>query len=110
MSEIPSNLEIFDCGGGNDFGELVWEASLYEEYKLQCIDLSNARIYAQLSMQFFDNENGGYPYLEYVDLSFNPNCNISIDFEHLDGQANLLFLNFLYTKAYVNSDKNSKFA
>ena len=66
----------------------------------QC-DLTNATIYDQITMKSFDNDNGGYNCLEYVDLSFNDNLNVSINFLYLDGQTYLYYLNFLQTDRYI---------
>ena len=99
MSDIPQSLVVFKCGN-NDFGEFIWDSSPYVDYNLEHIDLSNSRIYGQITMKFFDNENGGYGELRKVDLGWNDNLNISIEFEYLDAQVNLFYLNFLGTKAY----------
>ena len=93
MRDIPSNLETFICGN-NDFGEFIWDASPYDDYSLKYIDLTNGRIYGHITMKFFDNDDGGYKYLEQVDLSDNEYLNISINFVYLDGQTYLNYLNF----------------
>ena len=103
MNNIPSSLETFICGN-NDFGEFIWNPSPYDEYNLKHIDLTNARIYGQITMNFFDNDDGGYKQLQYVDLSYNENLNITINFIHLDGQAYLYYLNLIKTDAYGRVD------
>ena len=59
MSDIPSSLETFICGN-NDFGEFIWNPTPFDDYNynLEHVDLTNARIYGQITMQFFDNDDG----------------------------------------------------
>ena len=62
-------------------------------YNLQHIDL-------QITMKFFEPDDGGYKYLEYVDLSNNYTLNISINFVYSDGQGYLYCLNILNTDSH----------
>ena len=68
MSDILSSLETF-TSVNNDFGEFIWNPSLYDAYNLKHIDLTNANIYG----------------------SNNDDLNISINFIYLDGQTFIIF-------------------
>ena len=105
MSNIPQSLTVFECGN-NDFGEFIWDPQPYDEYLLEIVELTNTRIYGSISMQFFDHNNGGFSQLASVDLSNNDNLNISIDFEYLNAQLDLYYLNLLKcdTHGFVNFD------
>ena len=103
MADIPESLKIFDCGF-NDFGEIFWDALSYGDFLLEYISLKGAGIYGIITMAFFDNEDGGYPEIQYLDLSNNEDLNISVDFQYLDGQTNINHINLLNTAAYGSVD------
>ena len=61
-------------------------------------------MYGKITMEFFDNDNGGYSQLKYVNLAWNENLNVSIDFINLDGQSNLYYLNLLGIDTFGRAD------
>ena len=103
MNDIPTSLVKFDCRH-NDFGILEWETSEsnYLEYNLEYLSLSNAHLNGEFKMQVFDSD-ATFANLKYVDLSFNSELNLTINFEYLSG-SQMEYFNVLGIKSAGKAD------